>query len=138
MSRRRAVTMIELLVAIVIITMALIPFLSVMLWGREKTELTMDQVVAQNRALSYLEYLHSFRFDQIVPPLDLPPGLLPPLEGFTLEADIPQDSYEYEFLPLNATEKVQVRYKVITVKVTWEHMRKPKEMQIADIFVDSL
>ena len=138
MKRFRAITMIEILLSITVISLALIPFFTVMIWGRDKAEITLDQVVAQTRALNYLEYMHSLPYDTLKPPVQLPLGLLPPLEGFEVEPLVPEDSFECTFQPLNAEETVTVKYKVITVKVRWTHLDKPKEIELADIFVDSL
>ncbi len=137
----RAFSMVELLIAMVIITALLIPLFGALMWGQQKTDLTVDQVIAENLAMRFLEYVHSFDFEEIDSGLEntdsLPDSLFVPVAGFDIEPLVPDDYEQVEFVPEGADpeDKVEMKYKIVTVKVTWEHLGDPKEIELADIFV---
>ena len=137
--------MVELLIAMIIISLTMIPFFATMLWGQQRTELTVDRVTAENLALRFLEYLHGFKFEQITSELAdhlTDTELFEPMEDFTVEPIfLPEDNTEVKITidgtgPATEEVTVKVKYKIVKVNVTWTHQRKEKTLQIADIFVN--
>ncbi|MDP7422762.1 MAG: type II secretion system protein [bacterium] len=134
MMKIRGFSMLELLIAMVIIGAAMIPFLGMMLWGHQKTELTVDQVVAENVALTYLEFVHSKDYKEIDGSINYPPAdLVKKPDDFKAFLKV-EETFPIT-IPGSDQSAVTLECKLATVTVTWKHMGKKKELKLADVFI---
>ena len=121
MTRRRGFTAVEVVVSILVLAFAAIPIISMMSSGRRTAALTEYHILAQRRALRYLETMSTYTFNTL--------RTIPRKEGGALKLNLPGDESafpkDYRKKCTAYEEKatlLEVRPGLLqaTVKVSWE------------------
>ena len=120
MIRRRGFTAVEVVVSILVLAFAAIPIIAMMSSGRRTAALTEYHILAQRRALRYLETLSTFTFNAL--------RTLPRKEGGALKLALPGDESafpaEYKkkctaYEEKATLQEVQPGLMKATVEISW-------------------